>query len=220
MIQALQKILPDILTAFGDTFLMVSLSTLFSILAGIPLGLGLYMTSQDDFKRRPVFYAVAGLIANIIRSLPFVILLAALLPFTALITGTTIGPLAATVPLTIAAIPFYARLVEAALKEIPRGVIEAAVAAGATTSQIIFKVLLVEARPGLVRALTVTIISLLGFSAMAGIVGGGGIGDLAIRYGYYRFDDTVMYTTTAFLIILVQLIQSAGNTIARRIDKR
>lgn len=220
MSEALVKILPDITTAFGDTFLMVSLSTMFSILAGIPLGVALYLTSQDDFRRRPWFYAIAGLIANVIRSLPFVILLAALLPFTALVTGTTIGPLAATVPLTIAAIPFYARLVEAALKEIPRGVIEAAIATGAATRQIIFKVLLVESRPGLVRALTVTIISLLGFSAMAGIVGGGGIGDLAIRYGYYRFDDAVMYTTTAFLILLVQLIQSTGNLIARRIDKR
>lgn len=220
MLNSLQTILPDLATAFADTFLMVSLSTLFAVAGGVPLGLALYLTHHTDFRQRPVFYALAGLIANIIRSLPFVILLAALLPFTAFVTGTTIGPLAATVPLSIAAIPFYGRLVEAALKEIPRGVIEAAVAAGASTRQIIFKILLPEARPGLVRALTVTVISLLGFSAMAGIVGGGGIGDLAIRYGYYRFDDAVMYSTTLFLVLLVQWIQWAGNLIAKKMDKR
>ena len=161
-----------------------------------------------------------GWFVNTVRSFPFIILLVALVPFTRIIAGTSIGPLAAAVPLSFAAIPYFARLVEQNLREVPRGVIEAAHAMGASEFQIVLRVLLVEARSGLVLALTVLAISFLSYSAVAGVVGGGGIGDLAIRYGYYRFETDIMVVTVAILIALVQLIQFTGNRIAKRIDKR
>jgi D-methionine transport system permease protein len=155
-----------------------------------------------------------------VRSFPFIILLVALVPFTRFIAGTSIGPLAAAVPLSFAAIPYFARMVEQSLREVPRGVIEAAHAMGASELQIVLHVLLVEARAGLVSALTVLAISFLSYSAVAGVVGGGGIGDLAIRYGYYRFETDIMVATVALLIVLVQLIQFTGSRIAKRLDKR
>ena len=161
-----------------------------------------------------------GWLVNTVRSFPFIILLVALVPFTRMIAGTSIGPLAAAVPLSFAAIPYFARMVEQNLREVPRGVIEAAHAMGASELQIVLRVLLVEARSGLVLALTVLSISFLSYSAVAGVVGGGGIGDLAIRYGYYRFETDIMVATVAILIIMVQLIQFTGNRIAKRIDKR
>lgn len=161
-----------------------------------------------------------GWIVNTVRSFPFIILLVALVPLTRIIAGTSIGPLAAAVPLSIAAIPYFARMVEQALREVPRGVIEAAHAMGASELQIVLRVLLVEARSGLVLALTVLSISFLSYSAVAGVVGGGGIGDLAIRYGYYRFETDVMIATVAVLIAIVQTIQFTGNRIASRLDKR
>jgi D-methionine transport system permease protein len=157
---------------------------------------------------------------NTVRSFPFIILLVALVPFTRLIAGTSIGPVAAAVPLSLAAIPYFARFVEQNLRDVPRGVIEAAHAMGATEWQIVRRVLLVEGRSGIVAALTVLAISFLSYSAVAGVVGGGGIGDLAIRYGYYRFQTDVMVLTVAILIVIVQLIQATGNGIARRLDKR
>jgi len=163
---------------------------------------------------------VLNWLVNTVRSFPFIILLVALVPFTRTLVGSSIGPVAAAVPLSFAAIPYFARLVEQNLRDVPRGVIEAAHAMGASEFQIVARVLLVEARSGLVLALTVLAISFLSYSAVAGVVGGGGIGDLAIRYGYYRFQTDVMVLTVACLIVLVQLIQFAGNAIARGLDKR
>jgi D-methionine transport system permease protein len=163
---------------------------------------------------------VLGWFVNTVRSFPFIILLVALVPVTRCLAGTSIGPLAAAVPLSFAAIPYFARLVEQNLREVPRGVIEAAQAMGASELQIVLRVLLPEARAALVLALTVLAISFLSYSAVAGVVGGGGIGDLAIRYGYYRFETEVMVFTVVILVALVQLIQLTGTRIARRIDKR
>ncbi len=213
-------VIPDLNKAFYETFYMLSISVILSALFGIPLGILLYTSDYDLLGEKPWLNRIVGFLVNVIRSTPFVILLVALIPFTSWIAGTIVGPKAAVVPLTVAAIPFYARLVEGSLKEINRGVIEAALAMGSTLWHIIYKVLLVEARSGLIIGLTVTTISLLGFSAMAGIVGGGGIGDLAIRFGYYRFDNTIMFTTLVILIVLVQLIQAIGDRLAKRLDKR
>lgn len=220
LLNDLITLLPDLGKAFNETFLMMSISVTLSAVFGIPLGVILYATDNDLLGEKPWLNRIAGALVNIIRSTPFIILLVALIPFTKLVAGTIVGPKAATVPLVIAAIPFYARLVEASLKEVNRGVIEAAIAMGSTSWQVIYKVLLVEARSGLVLGLTVTTISLLGFSAMAGIVGGGGIGDLAIRFGYYRFDNLIMFTTVVILIVIVQLIQFIGDRLAKRLDKR
>jgi len=211
---------PDLNKAFYETFFMLSFSVSLSALVGIPLGMLLYISDNDLLGEKLWLNRSLGFIVNVIRSTPFIILLVALIPFTAWVAGTIVGPQAATVPLTISAIPFYARLVESSLKEVNRGVIEAALAMGSSLRQIVFKILLVEARSGLILGLTVTTISLLGYSAMAGIVGGGGIGDLAIRFGYYRFDNTVMFTTVVILVVLVQLIQTIGDRLAHRLDKR
>jgi D-methionine transport system permease protein len=167
-----------------------------------------------------VLHGLVGWLVNLVRSFPFIILLVALVPFTRALTGSSIGPVAAAVPLSFAAIPYFARLVEQNLRDVPRGVIEAAHAMGASDLQIVLRVLLVEARSGLVLALTVLAISFLSYSAVAGVVGGGGIGDLAIRYGYYRFQTDVMVLTVAILVVFVQLLQAGGNALARRLDKR
>ena len=167
-----------------------------------------------------VLFAVVGWLVNMVRSFPFVILLVALVPFTRWLVGTSIGPMAASVPLACAAIPYFARLVEQSLREVPRGVIEAAHAMGASERQIIWRVLLVEARSGIVQSLVVLSISFLSYTAIAGVVGGGGVGDLAIRYGYQRFQNDVMLLTVAILVVMVQLIQVIGNHVARRLDKR
>jgi D-methionine transport system permease protein len=169
---------------------------------------------------RPALFKVLNWLINTVRSFPFIVLLVALVPFTRSLAGTSIGPVAAAVPLSIAAIPYFARLVEQSVREVPRGVIEAAQAMGASELQIITRVLLLEARSGLTLGLTVLAISVLSYSAVAGVVGGGGIGDLAIRYGYYRFETDVMVVTVALLVVLVQFIQFTGNTIARRVDHR
>ncbi|PJZ55705.1 methionine ABC transporter permease [Leptospira barantonii] len=212
--------LDEFAKAFVQTFWMVGISLSISILFGIPLGLLIYLTDKGIFIRNKIVHSVLNTIANVVRSVPFVILLVALLPLTQWITGTTIGPIAASVPLSVAAIPFLARLVEAALREIPEGVLEASVATGASLTLIIREILIPEALPGIVAGITLTTVSLLGFSAMAGIVGGGGIGDLAIRFGYYRYEDGIMFATVAILVILVQLIQWTGDKIRRKTDKR
>ncbi|TGL92739.1 ABC transporter permease [Leptospira barantonii] len=212
--------LDEFAKAFVQTFWMVGISLSISILFGIPLGLLIYLTDKGIFIRNKIVHSVLNTIANLVRSVPFVILLVALLPLTQWITGTTIGPIAASVPLSVAAIPFLARLVEAALREIPEGVLEASVATGASLTLIIREILIPEALPGIVAGITLTTVSLLGFSAMAGIVGGGGIGDLAIRFGYYRYEDGIMFATVAILVILVQLIQWTGDKIRRKTDKR
>ncbi|SHN22819.1 methionine ABC transporter permease [Rhizobacter sp. OV335] len=213
-------ILPELGTALGQTLLMLVIGLSAALLLGGPLGIWLFLLGPgQSLANRPVF-AVVNWLVNTVRSFPFIILLVALVPFTRVIAGTSIGPVAAAVPLSFAAIPYFARLVEQNLRDVPRGVIEAAHAMGASELQIIWRVLIVEARSGLVLALTVLAISFLSYSAVAGVVGGGGIGDLAIRYGYYRFQTDVMVFTVAILIVLVQAIQLVGNTIARRLDKR
>lgn len=210
----------DILKSLGQTFQMLGISLILSILLGIPLGLFLFLTSDSLFSKNKILNFLAGLFINIIRSTPFVILLVLLLPLTQLLTGTTIGPRAATVPLSFAAIAFYARLVEAAFRDLDRGIIEAALSTGASTHTIIYHVLLTEALPSLIVGITVTAISLIGYSAMAGIIGGGGIGDLAIRFGYYRYQTQVMIITVIILVLIVQGLQGLGDYGARIVDKK
>ncbi|KAB0325888.1 methionine ABC transporter permease [Janthinobacterium lividum] len=214
------NLLPEIWVALGQTMTMLGIGLTAAILIGGPLGILLFLVSEGQSLENRPLSTILGWLVNTVRSFPFIILLVALTPFTRVIAGTSIGPLAASVPLSFAAIPYLARLVEQNLREVPRGVIEAAHAMGASEMQIIFRVLLVEARSGLVLALTVLSISFLSYSAVAGVVGGGGIGDLAIRYGYYRFETDIMVATVAILIVLVQTIQFAGTRIAKRLDKR
>ena len=213
-------LLPEIWVALGQTMTMLGIGLTAAILIGGPLGVLLFLVSEKQSLENRPLSMILGWLVNTVRSFPFIILLVALTPFTRIIAGTSIGPLAASVPLSFAAIPYLARLVEQNLREVPRGVIEAAHAMGASEMQIIVRVLLVEARSGLVLALTVLSISFLSYSAVAGVVGGGGIGDLAIRYGYYRFETDIMVVTVAILIVLVQIIQFAGTRIAKRLDKR
>jgi len=219
MSDAMRELLQDLYKAFGETFQMVGISLTLSIVIGVPLGLLLFVTDRGMFLNNRFINAVGGLLVNVIRSVPFVILLVLVLPITQKLVGSTIGPGAASVPLSIAAIAFYARLVQVALCEVSRGVIEAATASGATPLQIIVHVLLPESLPGLLRGLTVTAVSLIGYSAMAGIVGGGGVGDLAIRFVYYRYETRIMLVTVVVLIVLVQIVQSLGDYIAGRADK-
>ena len=213
-------ILPELWIALGQTLLMLAIGLGSAVLVGGPLGVWLFLLGPGQSLDNRTLFAVVGWFVNLVRSFPFIILLVALVPFTRALTGTSIGPVAAAVPLSFAAIPYFARLVEQNLRDVPRGVIEAAQAMGASDLQIVARVLLVEARSGLVLALTVLAISFLSYSAVAGVVGGGGIGDLAIRYGYYRFQTDVMVLTVAILVVLVQALQWGGNAIARRIDKR
>ena len=220
MFENLISLLPELGTAALQTFTMLAIGLSAAVLIGGPLGVLLFLVGDGQSLHNRPLAVFLGWLVNTIRSFPFIILLVALVPFTRFIVGTSIGPLAAAVPLSIAAIPYFARLVEQSFREVPRGVIEAAHAMGASELQIIIRVLLVEARSGLVLALTVLAISFLSYSAVAGVVGGGGIGDLAIRYGYYRFQTDVMSITVALLIALVQIIQFTGNRIARHIDKR
>lgn len=220
MLDSFVQLLPDLNTAFFQTLYMVGISLLVSLILGLPIGILLFVTDKGLFLENTLFKSVIGFIVNMIRSVPFIILLVALIPFTKLITGTTIGPTAASVSLSVAAIPFFARVVETALREIDKGIIEAAVATGATPWMIIKDVLIPESRPALLQGVTLTVINLIAYSAMAGTIGGGGIGDLAIRFGYYRYDNTVMITTIVVLICLVQLIQLFGDRFAKKIDKR
>ena len=213
-------VLPELGTAVGQTLLMLAIGLSAAVLLGGPLGVLLFLLSPGQSLEQRHTFRVLNWIVNTVRSFPFIILLVALVPFTRVIAGTSIGPVAAAVPLSFAAIPYFARLVEQCLRDVPRGVVEAAHAMGASELQIVWRVLVVEARSGLVLALTVLAISFLSYSAVAGVVGGGGIGDLAIRYGYYRFQTDVMVLTVAILVVMVQLIQFGGNAIARRLDKR
>ena len=219
MNDAMRELLQDLSKAFGETFQMVGVSLTLSIVIGVPLGLLLFVTERGMFLNNRIINVIGGLLVNVIRSVPFVILLVLVLPLTQHLVGSTIGPGAASVPLSITAVAFYARLVQVSLCEVNRGVIEAATATGATPLQIVLHVLLPESLPGLLRGLTVTAVSLIGYSAMAGIVGGGGVGDLAIRFGYYRYETNVMIVTVVVLIFLVQIVQSVGDLIAKRADK-
>lgn len=206
--------------AILDSGKMVGTAMIISLIVGGALGLILYLTSSNLFFKNKLANSIAGFTINVVRSLPFVILLVLLLPLTKIIVGSNIGPEAATVPITIAAIAFFARLSEGAFSEVDNGVIEAAIASGASLHLILFDVLIVEAFPSLIRAITVNLVSLIGFSAMAGIVGGGGIGDLAIRYGYYRYETGVMIVTVLILLVLVQSIQLIGDTLAAKLSRK
>ncbi|WP_160009104.1 methionine ABC transporter permease [Rhizobium sp. 18055] len=206
--------------ALMQTLQMVLVAGIIGSIIGLPIGVFLATSGKGELFPAPKTNRVLGLIVNAARSTPFIILVVAIVPLTRLLTGTSIGTWAAIVPLTIATIPFFARLVESAIREIDKGLIEAARAMGATPFQIVFKVLLAEARPALMAALTMTMVSLIGYSAMVGAVGGGGLGDLGIRYGYQRFMPEMMLVVVVVLIVLVQLVQSAGDGLARRFDKR
>jgi D-methionine transport system permease protein len=203
-----------------ETVTMVSVAATIATVFGIPLGLVLTVTAPGHILARPLLNRGLGLVVNALRSTPFIILMVAIIPLTRLITGTSIGTAAAIVPLALAATPFVGRLVEAALREVDGGLIEAAQAMGATPLQIVRKVLVPEALPGIVNGLTITLVSLIGFSAMAGAVGGGGLGDLGIRYGYQRFMPEVMALVVGILILIVQLVQSVGDRLSRRLDHR
>lgn len=205
------------LNACWETALMVIISAAFAVLLGLPLGVILLITGKHHLLPSPRLNKILGLITNGLRSIPFIILMVAIIPLTRFLVGTSIGTAAAMVPLSLAAIPFVGRIVETAMEQVPWGLVEAAQAMGATPLQIIYKVLLPESLPTIVRGITLTLIALIGYSAMAGVIGGGGLGDLAIRYGYQRFDIRVMLWTIAILILLVQLLQMTGDLIARKL---
>ncbi|MDC7236982.1 MAG: ABC transporter permease [Sphaerochaetaceae bacterium] len=201
-----------------ETFQMVSISLVVATILGIIIGLLLYITSNPLLLENKVINIISSTLVNILRSIPFIILLVVVIPLTKIIVGTTIGPLAATVPLSLSATAFNARLIEGAFSEIKIETIESSIATGASLLLIIRKVLFVEALPSIIRAITVTFISLIGYSAMAGIVGGGGIGDLAIQFGYYRYETGIMIITVVMLVVIVQFIQYLGDKISRAID--
>nr|WP_041608258.1 methionine ABC transporter permease [Halobacteroides halobius] len=201
-----------------ETIYMVGISMIVAMLFGIPLGIGVVVTEEGDILENKYLNLILSIIINVTRSVPFIVLMVALIPFTRVIVGTSIGTTAAVVPLSIAAIPFIGRIVENSLKEVDNGVIEAAQSMGATPWQIISKVLLAEALPSLVLGMTITAITLIGFSAIAGAIGAGGLGDIAIRYGYHRFQTDIMIKTVILLVIIVQLVQSFGNWLAKRLD--
>ncbi len=219
-LDAWTDIVPLVLNGTAQTLYMVVLAALVTLVIGLPLGVLLFVTRSRGALDAPRLGAVLGAIVNVGRSVPFVVLLIALIPLTRAIVGTTLGSSAAVVPLSIGAIPFFARVVEAALDEIDRGRVEAVVAMGGTARHVIQKVLLPEAFPSLLAGLTLTVVMLIGFSSMAGVVGGGGLGDLAIRYGYQRFNNQVMAATVVVLIVLVQAVQMTGDWLVRSLAHR
>nr|WP_309506156.1 methionine ABC transporter permease [Paenactinomyces guangxiensis] len=206
--------------ATGDTLHMVGISILFAALLGIPLGVLLVITDRGYFLEQVWVQRILGAIVNIFRAVPFIVLVLFLFPLSKLLLGTTLGPTAATIPLIAGTAPFFARMVETAIREIDRGVIEASQAMGASKFTIVRKVLIPEALPAIVSGLTVTCVSLIGYSAMAGIVGSGGLGDVALRKGFQSFNDQMLYACGLILIILVQIVQGIGDWISRRLDKR
>ena len=212
--------IPLLSKALGETIYMVAVSMAIASVLGIPLGVLLHTTSRGQILESPALNRIIGAIVNAIRSIPFIILMVAIIPLTRILVGSAIGTTAAMVPLVIASVPFIGRQVETSLKEVPYGLVEAALAMGATPCQIIWHVLLPEAMSSIAAQLTTVIISLVGESAMAGAIVGGGLGDLAIRYGYQRFRPEIMLATVVILIILVQAVQFAGNTLAKRLDKK
>jgi D-methionine transport system permease protein len=210
----------DIGGACLDTLTMLGGSLILTILLGLPLGVLLYLTAERQLAENRLANAAIGFVVNILRSVPFIILLIVMIPLTVLLVGTSLGVLGAIPPLVVGAAPFYARLVEAALREVDRTTIEAVQAMGATTRQIVTGALIPEALPGIISGATVTAVALVSFTAMAGVVGAGGLGDLAIRFGYQRFQTDVMVVTVALLVILVQFIQFAGDRLARHFTRR
>jgi D-methionine transport system permease protein len=203
-----------------DTLYMTLVSALIAYAFGLPLGVALVVTDDKGLRPRPAFNRVLGTAVNVVRSVPFIILLIAVIPFTRLVVGTSIGSTASIVPLALGAMPFIARMVESSLKELDSGAIEAAQSMGASLWQIIFRVMLSECLPSLVLGATITVITLIGYSAMAGTVGGGGLGDIAIRYGYYRYQNDLMVITILLLLAIVQGVQSLGNLLSRKADRK
>lgn len=203
-----------------ETLYMVGVAALFTLLLGLPIGVLLVVTRKEGVLPLPRVNLVLGLLINIGRSLPFVVLLIALIPLTRLLVGTTLGSTAAIVPITLGAFPFFARVVENALDEVDKGRVEAVLAMGGSGWHVVAKALLPEALPALLAGLTLTVVMLIGFSSMAGVIGGGGLGDLAIRYGYQRFDDQVMAGTVVILLLLVQLVQGVGDRVVRALAHR
>lgn len=209
-----------IIEGIRDTLYMTLAATLFGYILGLPMGITLAVTDKNGIKPNPVIYKILDVIANIIRSIPFLILLILIIPFTRFLVGKSYGSTATIVPLTIAAAPFIARMIESSLNEVDKGVVEAAQSMGAGTFTIIWKVLLVEARTSILVGATIATGTILGYSAMAGSVGGGGLGDIAIRYGYYRYQTDIMFTTVILLVLLVQIFQTIGMTLSNKLDKR
>ena len=202
------------------TLYMTLTSTFFAYILGLPLGITLVLTRKDGLRPNQFIYKIIDVVVNIVRSVPFLILLILIITFTRALVGKSYGPTATIVPLTIAAAPFIARLVESSLLEVNQGVIEAAQSMGASTWHIVWKVLLAEARTSLIINATIALATILGYSAMSGTVGGGGLGDIAIRYGYYRYETDIMFATVILLILLVQIMQYIGTKVAKKIDKR
>lgn len=209
-----------LISALWETLIMTFASGAIACALGLPLGIALHVSKPGQIWENKLFNKILGTVVNIGRSVPFIILLVAIIPFTRMVVGTSIGTWAAVVPLTVAAIPFVARLMEGALMEVPSGLVEAAQAMGARRLQIVYKVLLPEALPGMLNGIIITLVTLVNYSAMAGAVGGGGLGDVGIRYGYQRFDPQIMLITVVLLVILVQIIQSAGERLVARVDRR
>lgn len=215
-----EQVIKLLITGTLDTLQMTVISTIMAMIIGIPLGVVLVVTSKGHILENAALNKILGAIVNATRSIPFIILMVAIIPFTRMVVGTSIGTTAACVPLTLAAIPFLARLVETSIKDIQFGVIEAAQSMGASPFQIIRKVLLPEALPTIIDNVTVLIVNLIGYSAMAGAIGGGGLGDIAIRYGYQRFQGDIMLATIIILIIMVQVIQMIGDGLSKTMNKK
>ncbi|CAH0118336.1 MULTISPECIES: methionine ABC transporter permease [unclassified Paenibacillus] len=211
---------PEMGKATLDTLRMLGASSLFSIMIGLPLGIVLFLTARSSSFWGKAVYAVLSFIVNILRSIPFIILIFAMIPITRSIVGTSIGVLGTIPPLVVGAAPFFARLVETSLREVDRGVLEAAQAMGASTFQIIMRVLMPEARPGLLAGITITVVTLVSYTAMSGMVGGGGLGDLAIRYGYHRYQSETMIVSIVLVVLLVQLLQMAGDRLVRHFTRK
>lgn len=210
----------EIVTAILDTLRMLASSALFTFLIGLPIGVLLYMAARSSSRWVRVGYGVLSFVVNILRSVPFIILIVAMIPITKSIVGVSYGVLGTIPPLVVGAAPFFARLVETSLNEVDKGVIEAAHSMGSSTGQVIWRVLLPEARPGLLAAMTITIVTLVSYTAMSGMVGGGGLGDLAIKYGYYRYETEVMIVAVVLMIVLVQLLQMAGDRMVRHFTRK
>jgi D-methionine transport system permease protein len=220
MFDRIVEVLPEIAAAMGQTLTMLLVAIPLAVLLGTPLGVLLYAIGPSGLKHKPKLHRILDGLVNLVRSFPFLILLIAIIPVTRFIVGTTIGTAAVIVPLTINAIPYFARFVEQNLSQLGGGVVEAARSMGASRSQIVRDVLIVEAKPGLVSSITIMTVSFISYSAMAGLVGGGGIGDFAIRYGYYRYETPLMITAIILMILLVTIVQLSGSYLARRLDKR
>lgn len=216
----LKQLKKIVLPAFNETLYMVFFSSLFSVILGIFIGIILYVTEKDGILENKFLNRLLGIIVNIGRSVPFVILMIAVFPLSKFIVGTTLGSKAAIVPLTVAAIPFVARMIEACLKEIDKGVIEASISMGASEWQIIYKVLIPESISSIISTITTTIISIIGYSAMAGTIGGGGLGSIAITYGYQRYRDDILIISVVLMVILVQIVQTIGNILGKKLNKK